>query len=110
MGKNQIAICQSFAKKSFWLTGIEVYYHFSFPTKHPDPEFFYAMAGVSATIFTPNYTNFQKEIVYYRIGKAINFSEKYGLNLDSGFGIQLDKDTDVYQSKTFPTFAIHFFV
>jgi hypothetical protein len=108
--KTQVSICQSFAKKSFWLTGIEAYYHFSFSTKYPDAELFYAMTGVSATVFTPGYSSFETKVIYYRIGKTINFSERYGLNLNAGFGTQLDKDAERYQSKTFPTFAIHFFV
>ena len=108
--KNQIAICQSFAKKSFWLTGIEAYYHFSFSTKYPDAELFYAMTGLSATVFTPGYSSFETKVNYYRIGKTINFSEKSGLNLDAGVGVLMGTGIDQYRSKVFPTFAIHFFM
>lgn len=108
--KIQIALCQGFAKRSFWLTGVEGYYHFAFSTKYPDPEIFYAMMGLSATVFTPGYSDFEKTILTYRIGKTINFSEKSGLNLDAGVGFLMGEDTDQYYSKVFPTFAFHFFV
>ncbi len=108
--KTQFALCQGYAHRAFWLTGIEGYYHFASSSKHPDPEIFYTVTGLSSTIFTPGYSTYGKIVIYQRFGKTINFSEKSGLNLDAGVGILMENDIDQYHSKAFPTFAIHFFV
>ena len=105
----QIALCQGFAQRSFWMTGVEGYYHFAGLSKHVDQRTFYVLVGISATLFASGYDSFEKIILYSRIGKTINFSKKSGLNLDVGAGILWADDIDGYHSSMVPTFGIHYF-
>jgi len=105
----QIAICQGFAQGSFWMTGVEGYYHFAGLSKHMDQRTFYVMMGLSSTLFAGGYSNFEKIIIYSRLGKTFNFSKKSGLNFDAGAGILMADDIDGYHSSVVPTFGIHYF-
>ena len=51
--------------------------------------------------------------IYPRIGRSINFSERFGANIDIGIGLLLDKDIydfDGYEPMLTPSFGIHLFV
>jgi len=106
----QIALCQGFAQGSFWMTGIEGYYHFAGLSKHVDQRTFYVMMGLSSTLFAGGYDNFEKIVFYSRLGKTFNFSKRTGVNLDAGLGVLSADDIDGYHSSLVPTFGIHFFV
>jgi len=106
----QLALCQGIAQKSFWMTGVEGYYHFAGLSKHLDQRTFYAMMGLSGTLFASGYDNFEKIVWYTRLGKTFNFSKKSGLNLDAGAGILSADDIDGYHSSVIPTFGIHYFI
>ena len=105
----QLALCQGFAQSSFWMTGVEGYYHFAGLTKHLDQRTFYALMGISGTLFAGGYDSFEKIILYSRIGKTFNFTKKSGLNFDIGAGILWADDIDGYHSSMVPTFGIHYF-
>ena len=105
----QVALCQGFAQRSFWMTGIEGYYHFAGVSKHLDQRTFYVMTGLSSTLFAGGYDSFEKIIWYSRLGKTFNFSGKSGLNIDVGAGILSADDIDGYHSSMVPTFGIHYF-
>lgn len=105
----QIALCQGYAQRSFWMTGVEGYYHFAGLSKHFEQRTFYVMTGLSSTLFAGGYDSFEKIIWYSRLGKAFNFSEKSGLNIDVGAGILSADDIDGYHSSMVPTFGIHYF-
>jgi hypothetical protein len=104
-----IALCQGFAQRSFWMTGIEGYYHFADVSKHLDQRTFYVMMGLSSTLFAGGYDNFEKIVLYSRLGKTFNFSEKSGLNIDVGGGVLMADDIYGYHSSGIPTFGIHYF-
>ena len=105
----QIALCQGFAQKSFWMTGVEGYYHFAGFSKHVDQQTFYVMMGLSSTLFAGGYDSFEKIIWYSRFGKTFNFSGKSGLNIDAGAGILWADDIDGYHPGFTPTFGVHYF-
>lgn len=112
--KFQFGVCQGFFTGSpIWLTGVEGYYHFSGESKYTEQPTFYAMAGLSSTLFSNSYGRFEKIFIYPRIGRAINFSERFGANIDIGIGLFLDKDikdSDGYLPMLTPSFGIHLFV
>lgn len=105
----QVALCQGFAQRSFWMTGVEGYYRFGGLSKHLDQRIFYIMMGLSSTLFAGGYDSFEKIIWYSRLGKTFNFSKKSGLNFDIGAGILSADDIDGYHSTLAPTFGIHYF-
>lgn len=105
----QVAICQGFAQRSFWMTGVEGYFHFAGLSKHLDQRTFYVMMGFSATLFAGGYDNFEKIILYSRVGRTFNFSKKSGLNLDAGAGFFWADDIDGYHPSVAPTFGVHYF-
>lgn len=105
----QIALCQGYAQSSFWMTGIEGYYHFAGVSKHLEQRTFYVMMGFSSTLFAGGYDSFEKIVSYSRLGKTFNFSKKSGLNIDVGAGILSADDIDGYHSSMVPTFGVHYF-
>jgi hypothetical protein len=105
----QIALCQGFAQGSFWMTGVEGHYHFVGLSKHIDQRTFYIMMGLSSTLFAGGYNSFEKIMLYSRLGKTFNFSNKSGLNIDVGAGILWADDIDGYHPSVAPTFGIHYF-
>lgn len=105
----QIALCQGYAQGSFWMTGVEGYYHFGGLSKYLDQRTFYVMTGLSSTLFAGGYDNFEKIIWYIRLGKTFNFSEKSGLNIDVGAGALMADDIDGYHTSGVPTFGVHYF-
>jgi len=71
------------------------------------------MADLSSTIFSNSYGSFEMIFIYPRIGRSINFSERFGANIDIGIGLLLDKDIydfDGYEPMLTPSFGIHLFV
>lgn len=110
-GKNvQIALCQGYAQRSFWMTGIEGYYHFAGLSRLTDQKTFFIMMGFSSTLFAGGYSSFEKIVIYSRIGKTLNFTDRSGLNLDVGAGVLMAADIDGYHPSMVPTFGIHYFM
>jgi hypothetical protein len=106
----QIGLCQGFAQGSYWMTGVEGYYHFGGLSKYNNQKTFYAMSGISSTLFAKGYSNFEKIIIYPRIGKSFYFSKGIGVNADIGLGLLMADDINGYVLSIFPSFAVHFFI
>jgi hypothetical protein len=71
----QVALCQGIAQKSFWMTGVEGYYHFAGISKHIEQRTFYMMMGFSSTLFAGGYDSFEKIVWYSRLGRHSIFPQ-----------------------------------
>jgi len=109
---SQFGLYQGYAPgfAPIWLTGMELYYHFSKESKYISQRTFYLMAGISSTFFALGYDSFEKIMTYPRIGRTFNFSVTTGINFDLGMGFLSASDIDGYHTSTTITAGGHFFV
>jgi hypothetical protein len=110
-GKNfQLGICQGFLSGSYWMTGVEGYYHYSGLSAHTNQRTNYIMVGMASTVFAKGYHKYEKIVIYPRIGKSFYFSKRTGINADVGLGLLMSDDIDGYHSIVLPSCGIHFFI
>jgi hypothetical protein len=96
-----------------WSCGIEIIYHFTGKSKFVEQAPWYILGGLAyhdLGVMVP-YEEYDISVCP-RIGRTLNFSKRWGMNLDIGLFLPLSmtSDYDTYDFKFLPSGNIGFFI